>query len=225
LERSALTFRAVVESLVQCGRYKEAFVYAREMAELLPQHAGALAMVGMVLSHSPESSDKARRLLEAALDIDKRCAEAVGALASLHVADGRVEDAIRVVEKHLPHMQTDDMYTRYADVLTLANELPKAAVNYTAALTINPANERARAGLDRVDKLMHPTAAADLDDEEEEPVDDAGEAAPDDERGEGGRAVRYVDNPEDGLASSPAMLDYDELGADRGAGSSGGLFY
>ncbi|KAJ1786227.1 hypothetical protein LPJ59_005974 [Coemansia sp. RSA 2399] len=36
LERNALTFRAVIESLVQCGRYKEAFVYAREMAELLP---------------------------------------------------------------------------------------------------------------------------------------------------------------------------------------------
>ncbi|KAJ2523486.1 hypothetical protein H4217_000003 [Coemansia sp. RSA 1939] len=156
LGRSAHTFRALVDALVQCGRYKEAFVHAREMAEALPQHAGALATVGIVLSHSAESSDKARRLLEAAIALDCRCAEAVGALASLHVASGQTEDALRVLESHLPDIQTDDMYTRYADVLTLAGELPKAAANYATALAINPSNERARAGVDRVDALLHP---------------------------------------------------------------------
>ncbi|KAJ1662860.1 hypothetical protein IW140_006475 [Coemansia sp. RSA 1813] len=232
LGKSAHTYRAVVEALVQCGRYKEAFVHAREMAELLPRHASALAMVGVVLSHSPESSEKAMRLLEAAIELDKRCAEAVGALASLHVANGRLEDAVRVLEDHLPDMQTDDMYTRYADVLTLANELPKAAVNYTAALTINPQNERARVGMDRVDKLMHPNESGEFDEEEEdeervedpngvgEPVDAAIE-----EDGMHHPHGHFLRNPDDAGASSPGMLEYDELGTDRGAGSSGGLFY
>ncbi|KAJ2785632.1 hypothetical protein H4R18_000448 [Coemansia javaensis] len=170
LAPSALTFRGVVDAHVQCGRYKEAFLYAKEAAELMPRHAGALAAVGIVLSHSAESHDKAARLLEAALETDPRCAEAVAALASLHVSTQRIDAAIALIEKHLPDNETDDMYTRYADVLTLANQLPKAAANYSAALSLNPDNERAKAGYDRVDRLLHPpdspsaAAAADPDD-------------------------------------------------------------
>ncbi|KAJ2551130.1 hypothetical protein EV175_003806 [Coemansia sp. RSA 1933] len=221
LDRSTHTFRALVEALVQCGRYKEAFVYAREMAELLPNHASALAMVGIVLSHSAASSEKAVRLLEAALELDKRCVDAVGALASLHVAAGHLNDAVRVLERHLPDVQTADMYARYADVLTLANELPKAAVNYTAALTIDPLHERARAGMDRVDKLMHPTVAGEYEDEEDL------EAVPEDP---GSPPVPELQSPseeEAAPASSPGMLSFDELGpTDRGAaGSDGGLFH
>ncbi|KAJ1725146.1 Anaphase promoting complex subunit 7 [Coemansia erecta] len=164
LGRSAGTFRGLVQAHVRAGRFKEAFVYAKEMAELMPRSAPALAAVGLVLSHSPESTDKAQRLLLAALDIDPACNDAVAALASLHVAAGSVDEAVELVEKYLPHNDSDDMYTRYADLLTLANRLPQAAANYTTALTINPENERARVGFDRVDKLMHPDAADDDDD-------------------------------------------------------------
>ncbi|KAJ2844546.1 hypothetical protein IWW36_005144, partial [Coemansia brasiliensis] len=75
--------------------------------------------------------------------------------------------AIELLEKYLPENESDDMYTRYADVLTLANELPKAAVNYTAALELNPNNERAKVGYDRVDRLMHPHAESEDEDEEQ----------------------------------------------------------
>ncbi|KAJ1861203.1 hypothetical protein LPJ73_001088 [Coemansia sp. RSA 2703] len=163
LHRSARTFRGLVDAHVRAGRFKEAFVYAKEMAELMPRCAPALAAVGVVLSHSPESAEKAQRLLQAALDIDPKCADAVAALASLHVAAGAVDQAVLLVEKYLPHNDTDDMYTRYADLLTLANDLPRAAANYTTALTINPDNDRARVGFDRVDKLMHPDVADDDD--------------------------------------------------------------
>ncbi|KAI8323351.1 TPR-like protein, partial [Martensiomyces pterosporus] len=156
LERSALTYRGVVEAYVRCGKYKEAFLAAKEAAELMPRSAGALAMVGVVLSHSPESYSKAVKLLEAALDIDHRCTEAIAALASLYVSNERFADAIKLLEKHLPENESDEMFTRYADVLTLANELPKAAVNYTTALSLNPANERAKTGFERVDRLLHP---------------------------------------------------------------------
>ncbi|KAJ2788256.1 hypothetical protein GGI15_000061 [Coemansia interrupta] len=163
LARSAGTFQGLVDAHVRAGRFKEAFVYAKEMAELMPRCAPALAAVGLVLSHSPESAEKAQRLLQAALDIDPMCTQAIAALASLHVAAGAVDKAVELVEKYLPQNDTDDMYTRYADLLTLANELPQAAANYTTALTINPDNERARVGFDRVDKLMHPDAADDDD--------------------------------------------------------------
>ncbi|KAJ1840694.1 Anaphase promoting complex subunit 7 [Coemansia sp. RSA 2708] len=174
LARSAQTYRGVVEAHVRCGRYKEAFVHAKELAELMPAHAAALAMVGVVLSHSAEGHDKAARLLQAALDADPRCTEALAALASLHVASQQLDAAVALLERYLPDNETDDMYTRYADVLTLANELPKAAVNYTVALELNPANERAKIGFDRVDRLMHPSADDDDDvaEDAEQPDDD-----------------------------------------------------
>ncbi|KAJ2358103.1 Anaphase promoting complex subunit 7 [Coemansia sp. RSA 2618] len=165
LERSVLTYRGIIDAYVQCGKYKNAFLYAKELAELMPRHAGALAMVGVVLSHSPESHDKAAKLLEGALDIDSRCTEAIAALASLYVANQQLDQAIALLEKHLPENESDQMYTRYADVLTLANELPKAAVNYTVALELNPNNERAKVGYDRVDRLMHPNAESEDDDD------------------------------------------------------------
>ncbi|KAJ2889420.1 Anaphase promoting complex subunit 7 [Coemansia aciculifera] len=164
---SAQTYAALVAALVAAGRVKDAFVYAREAAEKMPRCAPTLAMVGSVLAHSPDAAERAERLLTAALDIDRRSAEAVDALAALYVASGRLPDALALVEAHLPEIQTDQMYTRFADVLTLSNDLPRAAVNYAHALHLNPENPRARAGFDRVDRLMHPSEEADDDEEEE----------------------------------------------------------
>ncbi|KAJ1732896.1 Anaphase promoting complex subunit 7 [Coemansia biformis] len=176
LAPSALTYRGIVDAYVQCGKYKEAFLYAKEAAELIPRHAGALAAVGIVLSHSPESHDKAAQLLEAALGLDPRCTEAIAALASLHVATQQLPAALALIEKYLSENDSDDMYTRYADVLTLASRLPEAAANYTTALTLNPDNERARTGFDRVDRLMHPNASPESAGEGE---DDPGAASDD----------------------------------------------
>ncbi|KAJ2618117.1 Anaphase promoting complex subunit 7 [Coemansia sp. RSA 1365] len=158
LTRNMFTYRGIVDAYVRCGKYKEAFIYAKELAELMPRHANALAAVGVVLSHSSESYDKAAKLLLAALDADSRCTEAISALASLYVSTQQIPAAIALIERYLSENESDDMYTRYADVLTLANELPKAAVNYTAALSLNPNNERAKVGYDRVDRLMNPSA-------------------------------------------------------------------
>ncbi|KAJ2449732.1 Anaphase promoting complex subunit 7 [Coemansia sp. RSA 2336] len=185
IERNALTYRGIIEAYVRCGRYKNAFLYAKELAELMPQNAAALAMVGMVLSHSPESHEKAAKLLVGALELDSRCTEAIAALASLYVTNEQLPQAIDLLEKYLPENESDDMYTRYADVLTLANELPKAAVNYTAALELNPNNERAKVGYDRVDRLMHPHAESEDEDhpdaEMDEDADQRADAFSDDE--------------------------------------------
>ncbi|KAJ2771453.1 Anaphase promoting complex subunit 7, partial [Coemansia nantahalensis] len=173
LAPSALTYRGIVDAYVQCGKYKEAFLYAKEAAELMPRHALALAAVGGVLSHSAESHDKAVQLLEAALELDPRCTAAIASLASLHVSTQHVPAAIALLEKHLPENESDDMYARYADVLTLASRLPEAAANYSAALSLNPDNERAKTGFDRVDRLMHPNAAAESAPDDEDDIDRA----------------------------------------------------
>ncbi|KAI9506549.1 hypothetical protein BX070DRAFT_218080 [Coemansia spiralis] len=223
LGRSALTYRGVVDAYVKCGKYKEAFLCAKELAELMPRHAGSLAMVGMVLSHSPESYDKAAKLLEAALDIDKHCTDAIAALASLYVANQQIAEAIGLLEKHLPNNQTDDMYTRYADVLTLANELPKAAVNYTTALTINPDNERAKVGFARVDKLMHPNALGSEDEDEAVVGEEHAEYDHGDAEGVGEDEIGYSEPGEmEGMSSD--MRDYDG-GGDLGSGGGNSQFY
>ncbi|KAJ2065101.1 hypothetical protein GGI17_000512 [Coemansia sp. S146] len=171
LAPSAYSYAVLVDALVRGERLKDAFVYAREAAELMPRHPAALALVGAVLAHSAESADKAERLLGAALEIDPRNEAAVAALAALLVAAGRLPAALALLERHLPEIATDDMYTRYADVLTLANDLPRAAANYAEALSVNPDNARARAGHDRVDRLMLPGAGHESEDDEEHPVE------------------------------------------------------
>ncbi|KAJ1671641.1 Anaphase promoting complex subunit 7 [Coemansia sp. RSA 25] len=165
LAPSAHSYGALAGALVRSGRLKDAFACAREAAEKMPRHAATLAMVGAVLSHSAEgaASASAERLLRAALAIDRRSAEAVDALAALHVAAGRVADAAALLARHLPEIPTAAMHATYADVLTLANDLPQAQAHYATALHIDPANARARAGYDRVDRLLHP-----LEEEEEE---------------------------------------------------------
>ncbi|KAJ2743644.1 Anaphase promoting complex subunit 7 [Coemansia sp. BCRC 34301] len=168
LAPSAYSYSALVHALVSAGLLKDAFVYAREAAEKMPRHAATLALVGAVLSHSPESADKAERLLRAALEADRRSADAVDALAALYVAAARVPDAVALLETHAPEIATDHVYARLADVLTLANRLPEAAENYAAALQLNPDNQRARAGYDRVDRLMHPGSVVGEEEEEEE---------------------------------------------------------
>ncbi|KAJ2223526.1 hypothetical protein GGH19_000357 [Coemansia sp. RSA 1807] len=161
LEPTAQTYRGLITSYVQNGEHKFAYSYAKQLVELMPQNARALAAVGSVLAHSAESHAKAVRLLESALAQDPRCTDAIVALASLHVTNNRLSDAVSLLERHLVENETDDMYTRYADVLTLANELPKAAANYAVALEMNPSNERAKTGYERVDRLMHPSAESD----------------------------------------------------------------
>ncbi|KAJ2835541.1 Anaphase promoting complex subunit 7 [Coemansia sp. 'formosensis'] len=168
LGASAMTYAAAVDALVRAGRLKDAFVYAREAAERMPRLPQALAMVGGVLAHSPESHAKAEALLRAALSADCRCAEAVGALAALLAAQARVDEAVALIEDHLPVIPTADMHARYADVLTLANQLPAAAAAYAAALDLNPDCARARAGFDRVDRLLQPPAAQESGEEEED---------------------------------------------------------
>ncbi|KAJ2492824.1 hypothetical protein IWW37_001122 [Coemansia sp. RSA 2050] len=163
LAPSAFACAELVRALVRAEQLHDAFVHARDMAERMPRHPAALALVGAVLAHSPESADKAEALLAAALRADRRHAPAVDALAALYVARGRVSDARALLESHLPEIPTDDMHTRYADVLTLANDLPAAAVSYAAALDLNPDNQRARAGYDRVGRLMQPNPDNDND--------------------------------------------------------------
>ncbi|KAJ1676769.1 Anaphase promoting complex subunit 7, partial [Spiromyces aspiralis] len=132
----------ILESYILLSRYKDAFVIAKEAAELMPKNANALTMVGVVLSHSPESYDKAVAILNTALSIDPRCTDAVAALVSLYVSNDKHDEAIALLEGTLPRNNTDAMHTRLADVLTLANQLPRAVVHYNNALT--------------VDRMLHP---------------------------------------------------------------------
>ncbi|KAJ1947426.1 hypothetical protein FBU59_001873 [Linderina macrospora] len=179
LARNALTYRGIVDAYLACARYKDAFVVAKEAAELMPAHAQTLTMVGKVLSHSADTHEKAAELLRMALREDRRCADAVDALASLYAATGRHDEAIAVMDEFLAENPSDALHAKLADILTLADQLPRAAENYAVALDINPGNERARVGLNRVDRLMNPDAQhlqdggnGEEEDEIGEPIDE-----------------------------------------------------
>ncbi|KAJ1919246.1 hypothetical protein H4219_002097 [Mycoemilia scoparia] len=181
ISRDAKTYKGLLESYILLSRYKDALVLAKDVVDLMPKNAGALTMVGLVLSHSPDSYDKAVRILKSALEIDIRCSDAVAALASLYVSNEHLDKAISLIESSLPYNDTDVMHTRFADVLTLDNQLEKATIHYKNALSINPSNERAKLGLDRVDRMMNPEDDEDDEDdddeeeEEEEEAEDAGD--------------------------------------------------
>eukprot|EP00898_Chlorokybus_atmophyticus_P007705 jgi/Chlat1/7936/Chrsp68S07367 len=174
------TYQALVRAYLACvpaAKVKEALVYAREALRAAPQSAAALALVGDVYRHHPEATrEKAARMYQAALAKDPALVPAILRLAELCVVDGRVGEAITLLQQKLAIVVTDGLHAKLAHALASAQRFPESINHYQAALGLNPANDDARKGLERLEKLIK---GVDPDAPEEE-GDDSGSGDNDD---------------------------------------------
>ncbi|XP_078446532.1 tetratricopeptide repeat (TPR)-containing protein [Wolffia australiana] len=148
------SYQGLVRSFLGFSKIKEALYAAREAMKVMPQSAKALKLVGDVHASNPAGREKARKFYESALRLEPGFLAAALALAELHVADGRNKDAVSLLERYLKDWADDSLHIKLAQVFAATNMQSEALSHYHAALRINPLNEAARKGLERLEKLM-----------------------------------------------------------------------
>lgn len=171
LRHDLRNYQGLVRSYLGVSKIKEALFTAREAMKCMPQSAKALKLVGDVHASCASGREKARKFYESALRLEPGFLGAALALSELHVAEGRSKDAISLLERYLKDWADDSLHVTLAQVFAETNLLQESLSHYQAALRINCQNERAKKGLDRLEKLMKgldPDAPEEDDDNEVE---------------------------------------------------------
>lgn len=167
------SYQGLVRSYLALNKMKEALYAAREAMKAMPQSAKALKLVGDVHASNSGGREKAKKFYESALRLEPGFLGAALALAELHVVEGRNGEAVTLLERYLKDWADDSLHVKLAQVFGATNMLQDALTHYQAALRINPQNEAAKKGLERLEKLMK---GVDPDAPEEDEENDAEDA-------------------------------------------------
>jgi len=171
------SYQGLVRGNLAISKPKEALLAAREALKALPHSAKALTLVGDVYANNPEARDKARKFYESALRMEPGYLGAALALADLRAAEGRNAEAIELLETYLKDWADDSLHTKLAQIYVATEKLDEALSHYSEALRINPNNEAAKKGLERLERQMK-GGDPDLVEEEEENEEEDAEGDP-----------------------------------------------
>ncbi|XP_057957932.1 anaphase-promoting complex subunit 7 isoform X2 [Malania oleifera] len=167
------SYQGLVRSYLALSKIKEALYAAREAMKAMPQSAKALKLVGDVHASNSGGREKAKKFYESALRLEPGYLGAALALAELHVMEGRNGDAVSLLERYLKDWADDSLHVKLAQVFAATNMLQEALSHYQAALRINPQNEAARKGLERLEKQMKGVDPDAPEEDDENEVEDA----------------------------------------------------
>lgn len=167
------SYQGLVHSYLALSKMKEALYAAREAMKAMPQSAKALKLVGDVHASNSGGREKAKKFYESALRLEPGYLGAALALAELHVIEGRNGDAVSLLERYLKDWADDSLHVKLAQVFAATNMLQEALSHYQAALRMNPQNEAAKKGLERLEKQMKGVDPDAPEDDEDNEVDDA----------------------------------------------------
>ncbi|BBN12265.1 anaphase-promoting complex subunit 7 [Marchantia polymorpha subsp. ruderalis] len=166
-------YQGLVRAHLANSKHKEALCAAREAMKAMPHSAKALTLVGDVYAQNSEGRDKGRKFYESALRQEPGYLGAVLSLADLHGAEGRNDEAIALLQRYLKTWADDSLHTKLAQILAASNKLGESLSHYQTALSINPLNEAAKKGLERLEKQMKGVDPDALDEEEDNEGEDA----------------------------------------------------
>ncbi|XP_066362644.1 anaphase-promoting complex subunit 7-like isoform X1 [Miscanthus floridulus] len=190
------SYQGLVRAYLALSKCKEALFTAREAMKVMHQSAKALKLVGDVHAISSSGREKtsvqdqqqiiqqrivlrqARKFYESAIRLEPGFLGAALALADLHVVEGRNKEAVMLLEKYLRQWADDSLHIKLAQVHAATNMLSDALSHYQSALRINPQNEAAKNGLERLEKQMKgvdPDAPEEDEENEEDDIDDRDE--------------------------------------------------
>ncbi|KAG5554965.1 hypothetical protein RHGRI_012493 [Rhododendron griersonianum] len=167
------SYQGLVRSYLALSKIKEALHSAREAMKAMPQSAKALKLVGDVHASNSGGREKAKKFYESALRLEPGYLGAALALAELHVIEGRNGDAVSLLERYLKDWVDDSLHVKLAQVYAATNMLQEALSHFQAALRINPQNEAAKKGLERLEKQMKGVDPDAPEEDEENEVEDA----------------------------------------------------
>ncbi|KAJ7955055.1 anaphase-promoting complex subunit 7 [Quillaja saponaria] len=168
------SYQGLVHSYLSLSKIKDALYASREAMKAMPQSAKALKLVDDVHASNSGGREKAKKFYESALQLEPGYLGAALALAELHVIEGRNGDAVSLLERNLKDWADDSLHVKLSQVFAATNMLQESLSHYQAALRLNPQNEAARRGLERLEKQMKGVDPDAPEDDEENEVEDAG---------------------------------------------------
>ncbi|XWS08630.1 hypothetical protein CRYUN_Cryun40dG0018200 [Craigia yunnanensis] len=167
------SYQGLVHSYLAFSKVKEALYAAREAMKAMPQSAKALKLVGDVHASNSGGREKAKKFYESALRLEPGYLGAALALVELHVIEGRNGDAVSLLERYLKDWADDSLHVKLAQVFAATDMLQDSLSHYQSALRINPQNEAAKKGLERLEKQMKGVDPDAPEEGEENEVEDA----------------------------------------------------
>ncbi|KAJ1261629.1 hypothetical protein BS78_09G045200 [Paspalum vaginatum] len=166
------SYQGLVRAYLALAKCKDALFTAREAMKVMHQSAKALKLVGDVHAISSSGREKARKFYESAIRLEPGFLGAALALADLHVTEGRNKEAVMLLERYLRQWADDSLHIKLAQVFAATNMLSDALSHYQSALRINPQNEAAKKGLERLEKQMKGVDPDAPEEDEENDADD-----------------------------------------------------
>lgn len=133
-------------------RMREAVSYAGQAYKQLGANARSLTLYASVLAKEPLSVEKAKGYLEKALKLEPSHLEAVYLLAEIFSKQQQFDKAIELVRKQLKEQSTIHLHLLMGDLLSQVNEHQEALDQYSIALSMDSNNQKAREGIERVEK-------------------------------------------------------------------------
>ncbi|EGG23365.1 anaphase promoting complex subunit 7 [Cavenderia fasciculata] len=169
LSKNILTARELVRCHLFLNQINEALMVAQAIHRMSPEYSKSMSLVGMVLANQPEERPRARKILSEALVLSPHCIDTVLTLSKLNMVEGKLQEALDLIQKQLEYQETDLMHTEMANIYVTKENYEDAMRHYNSALEINHQYEPAIRGLHRLELIMK---GIDPDQEEEELEDD-----------------------------------------------------
>jgi len=144
--------KGVIDCYLGLGRQREAVTVATAACKQLNNSPRALTLYATVLMKEPLSVARAKNLLEKASTGPGGHLPAVYMLADLLDREGNAERAVEILRIQLQHHSTCQLHQMLADLLAKNNEEEKAMEHYSIALSLDPKNEVALHGLQKMEQ-------------------------------------------------------------------------
>jgi len=181
IKREILVFQGLVEAYLASTppKVREALSMAKEALQLMKNDPKALTLIGLVLMHTQEGKEKARKAFDNALRYDPMSTDAILALVQLEVSEGRVPEAITLLRKHQEIQNSEMVRTELGNLLMSeggGKKFEEALTHFHAALGLNKNFQQATDGLERLQKVIKgidPDAEEDEEGEDEEEAEES----------------------------------------------------
>jgi tetratricopeptide (TPR) repeat protein len=171
LGQDIVMWEAMVECHLELNNKHLASQIARNLMDQHSDLALTLIIAGKVAQHE-QHFDIARKLYSRSMGMTQasNSAQAMIAYVDLEIATERYEAAKHLLESKVPVFHTDWMYAKLGEVSVLLMDWKDAALHFNFAMSLNPNNQQAQNGMDKLSNHFRPEEADmdedDLDEEE-----------------------------------------------------------
>ncbi|XP_031554004.1 anaphase-promoting complex subunit 7-like [Actinia tenebrosa] len=156
--------KGLVECYMTADRNRDAMAVAKNAHKALGATARTLTLCATVMMHESSNYDKAKTMLEKAINLDPSSNDAVCLLAEVHGKKQEYSKAIDLLRKHLINHRTARLHQLLGDYLVMTNEYQEALDQYTKSLSLNPGYSKAIEGIQNVEKR---NGSVDLDSDDD----------------------------------------------------------